>query len=175
MILRAARWSETLCVFCLGFLIAVSLHSCSPDHGLGPTVQGIRGTVYFQGAWPEDVLEVRVVVSKTYPPESFLDLSGYSDAIPLLSDSSSYEIMLASGTYAFVAVACRTSPNWDTQCLLGFYHVEGDPGTPRPVEVRSGDFTDDVDITVAFGGLRDLERAGAGDIVEVTAERKADL
>jgi hypothetical protein len=101
-----------------------------------------------------DILEVRVVVSKAYPPESFLDLSGYSDAIPLQSDSVSYEIELAPGTYALVAVACRRSPNWDTECLLGFYQSEDDRGTPRPVEVRSGGFEDNIDIEVNFDRLQ---------------------
>lgn len=94
-----------------------------------------------------------MVVSKTYPPESFFDLSGYSDAIPVLSDSASYEVGLGPGEYGFVAVACRRSPNWDTECVLGFYHFDDDPGTPQPVEVGSGDFTENVDITVGFGDV----------------------
>ena len=153
MTLFTIRCWDTIAIFCLGLLLFLSLQSCSPDHGLGPVVQGIRGTVYFQGAWPEDILEVRVVVAKDYPPESFLDLSGYSDAIPLVSDSASYEIETAPGSYGFVAVACRRSPNWDTRCLLGVYHVQGDPATPRSVEVPSGDFTCDIDIVVDFDDL----------------------
>jgi hypothetical protein len=151
MIRHGIRYSGILEMLSMGFLMIILLPSCSPDHGLGPTVQGIRGAVYFHGTWPEDILEVRVVVSKTYPPESFFDLSGYSDAIPVLSDSVSYEVGLAPGQYGVVAVACRRSPNWDTQCVLGFYHLDDDPGTPRPVEVGSGDFIENVDITVEFG------------------------
>ena len=151
MILRDIRRADTLGLLWLGVVFAISLQACSTDHGLGPTVQGLRGTVHFNGAWPEDILEIRVVVSKSYPPESFLDLSGYSDAIPLLSDSVSYEIELSPGTYALVAVACRRSPNWNTECLLGFYHRQDDPGTPRSVEVNSGVFTGSVDIGVDFG------------------------
>jgi hypothetical protein len=154
MILHDIRCSHTLGILCLGFLIVLPLQSCSPDHGLGPTVQGIGGTVHFQGTWPGDILEVRVVVSKAYPPESFLDLSGYSDAIPLLSDSVSYEIELAPGTYALAAVACRRSPNWDTECLLGFYQLAEDRGTPHPVEVRSGGFKENINIEVDFDRLR---------------------
>jgi hypothetical protein len=131
----------------LGLLLLIS---CSPDHGLGPTVQGIRGTVHFHGTWPGDILEVRVVVSKTYPPESFLDLSGYSGAIPVPSDSAAYEVRLAPGEYAFVGVACRTSPNWDTQCVLGFYQADDDLSTPKPVEVGAGRFLGDIGIFVDF-------------------------
>ena len=133
------------------------LPSCAPDHGLGPgttagDTQGIRGTVNFTGTWPGDILEVRVVVFKTYPPKSFLDLSGYSDAVPLLSGVIEYDITLAAGEYAFVAVACRRTPSWNTECLLGLYHTPGDPGTPAPVTVSPGGFVDGVDIDVDFGG-----------------------
>jgi hypothetical protein len=135
---------------CLGILMAVVVVSCSPDHGLGPTVQGIRGTVRFQGAWPEDLVEVRVVVFETYPPASFFDLSGYSDPIPLLSDSATYGVELAPGEYGFVAVACSKLPGWDTECVLGFYHVVGEPETPQAVNVESGKYIEDVDIRVEF-------------------------
>jgi hypothetical protein len=145
--------SSALLVLAVGCLVAILLVSCSPDHGLGPTVQGIRGTVHFHGVWPEDLLEVRVVVFKTYPPESFFALSGFSDAIPLLSDAAAYEVMLAPGEYGFVGVACRKSPDWDTGCVLGFYHVPGDPQTPQPVTVGSGEFAEGVDITLEFGTI----------------------
>jgi len=151
--LRNMRRFDAPGIVCMGFLIVLSIQSCSPDHGLGPTVQGIRGTVRFRGSWPENVLEVRVVASETFPPESFLDISGYSEALPLLSDSVAYEIELAPGTYEFVAAACRKSTDWDTDCLLGFHHVEGYPGIPQTVEVRSGGFTGNVDITVDFDDL----------------------
>jgi hypothetical protein len=146
---RAALWAACIAVF-------ISL-SCSPDHGLGPAVQGIRGTVYFQGTWPAGILEVRVVVFKTYPPASFLDLSGYSDAIPLLSDSAAYRVELPPGRYAFVGVVCRESPTWNTECVLGFYHPPGEPEAPKSVEIGSGRFMRGVDVTADFsdsgGGL----------------------
>jgi hypothetical protein len=141
-----------LMIFGLGLWFVTVFPGCAPDHGLAPGIQGVRGTVYFSGAWPGDILEVRVAVFKTYPPGSFLDLSGYSDRIPLLSGSTPYEIELAAGEYAFVVVACRRTPYWDTDCLLGFYDVPGDPGTPAPVNVPSGRFADGVDICVDFGG-----------------------
>jgi hypothetical protein len=147
-----ARHGLHLLVVCLGLSLLAVLPSCSPDHGLGLEIQGIRGTVRFEGTWPDEILEVRVVVFKTYPPESFLDLSGYSDPVPLLSRSISYEIELAAREYAFVAVACRKTPYWNTECLLGFYHTPDEPQTPEPVTVPSGRFKDGVDITVDLGG-----------------------
>lgn len=138
----------------MGYLAIALATSCSLDHGLAPTVQGIRGTVCFQGRWPEDILEIRVVVFRTYPPESFASLSGYSKAIPLPSDSASYKVELAPAEYGFVGVVCRKAPNWDTQCVLAFYHAPSEPEIPMPIEVKGGQFVEHVDMTVEFGDLR---------------------
>jgi hypothetical protein len=127
--------------------------SCAPDHGLEPTNQGIRGTVRFDGTWPNGILEVRVAVFETYPVESFFDLSGYSDSIPVLCDSCAYEVRLPAGQYGIVAVVCRRSSSWDATCLLGFYHDAGEPETPRPVTVNPGMFAAGVDIFVDFHSL----------------------
>jgi hypothetical protein len=107
--------------------------------------------VRFTGAWPEGIVEVRVAVFETYPVESFLDLSGYSDSIPVFSDSSAYEVRLSPGAYGVVTVVCRKSASWDASCLLGFYHEAGDPETPKSVNVSSGTFTGGIDISVDFG------------------------
>jgi hypothetical protein len=117
---------------------------------LGPSDQGIRGTAHFGGAWPDSILEVRVAVFETYPVESFFDLSGYSDSIPLACDSCAYEVRLPAGQYGIVAVVCRRSSSWDATCLLGFYRDAGEPETPRPVTVNPGAFAAGVDIFVDF-------------------------
>lgn len=135
----------------LGVLICTGLSiGCAPDHGLEPTNQGIRGTVHFDGTWPDSILEIRVAVFETYPVESFFDLSGYSDSIPLVCDSSAYEVRLPAGQYGVVAVVCRRSSSWDATCLLGFYRDAGEPETPRPVTVNPGMFAAGVDIFVDF-------------------------
>lgn len=115
-----------------------------------PTNQGVRGTVHFDGTWPDSILEVRVAVFETYPVGSFFDLSGYSDSIPVASDSCAYEVRLPAGNYGIVAVVCRRSPSWDATCLLGFYSDAGEPETPKPVTVNPDMFAAGVDILVDF-------------------------
>ncbi len=94
-----------------------------------------------------------MAVFDTYPVESFLELSGYSDTIPLSSDSAAYEVRLTPGEYAFVVVACRSKPSWDAGCMLGFYHMPSAPDIPQAVTVESGRFLEDIDIDIEFGGL----------------------
>jgi hypothetical protein len=124
--------------------------SCSTDHGLGPTVQGIRGTVHFSGTWPDSILEVRVAVFETYPVTSLLDLSGFSDPLPLLSDSGGYEVELPPGKYPFVAVVCRTTPEWGSTCILSFYPQQESPDLPQRVTVTSGEFIKGINMGVEF-------------------------
>jgi hypothetical protein len=130
--------------------LMLSIQSCSTDHGLGPATQGIRGTVRFSGTWPDSILEIRITVFEHYPVESFLDLTGYSEPIRLLSDSSTYEIDLPPGEYGLVAAACRTAPSWDLHCLLGYFHRPETPQVPEVVIVESGKFLAGIDILVDF-------------------------
>lgn len=147
------------CTMISGLLLCVfAAVGCSPDHGLAPTVQGIRGKVRFGGTWPDSILEVRVAVFETYPVESFLDLSGYSDSIPLGSDSCFYEVSLPPGEYGIVAVVCRQSASWDATCLLGFYYDGGSDETPQAITVRSGAFVEGIDISVDIDGRHAASR-----------------
>jgi hypothetical protein len=146
--------------------VGVALVSCSPDHGLGPSTQGIRGTVHLPVTCPESILEIRVAAFKNYPVESFTDLSGFSDSLARSAGSSFYEITLAPGTYPFVAVVCRTTPSWGTDCVLGFYCSEDPPPTPMSVSVPPGVTVDDIDIwvdlevsAVRFGGAALISRS----------------
>jgi hypothetical protein len=137
----------------VGVILILLVQSCSIDHGLGPTTQGIRGTVSFQGTWPDSILEVRVAVFENYPVESFLDLSGYSESIPLLATSAAYDVSLAPGTYDFIAVACRKTASWDTSCVLGFYQLDDTPGTPASITLEPGCLIEGIDISVNFTRL----------------------
>jgi len=158
-------------LFAIAFVLAVLAQSCSLDHGLEPSgqggnggghsVQGIRGTVHFHGVWPESIVEVRVAVFADYPVVSFFDLSGYSDPVPLASDSAAYDIELAPGSYDFVAVAGRTD-SWLTASVLGFYHTEADPEIPRAVHIESGEYVDGIDITVDFMETGPFAQGGTG-------------
>jgi hypothetical protein len=168
---RAGNRDTTVClvrtVLKAAFVLAVLSQSCSLDHGLEPSVQGISGTIRFHGAWPDTILEVRVAVFADYPVESFVDLSGYSDPAPLLSDSAAYGVQLAPGTYDFIAVAGRTTETWNTGCVLGFYHTETDPETPKAIHLESGEHLEGIDMTVDFGP------SGAAATAEAHSNRDA--
>jgi hypothetical protein len=128
-------------------------NSCSVDHGLGPTSQGIRGTVTFEGSWPDTVQEARVAVLKTYPATAITDLAGFGGGIEPGTADAPYSIELPQGTYPFAGVVCRTGAEWDASsimCVLGYYEQPGSPGAPAPVYVAAGVFSDSVDIIVRF-------------------------
>lgn len=147
------RSDAVLVTLILTVASALAIPSCSLDHGLGPTVQGIRGTVHFVGTWPDSILEVRVAVFEDYPVESFLDLSGFSDPLPLLSDSAAYEVELPPGDYHFVAAVCRATPEWKADCILGFYSWKESPGLPRSVNVPAGTFVSYIHVVVRFSAV----------------------
>lgn len=148
----AARVVAAICLLAAIFIVFID--SCSVDRGLGPTTQGIRGTVIFEGSWPDTIKEARVAVLRTYPATSVTDLAGFSAGIEPGADEVVYVIELSQGTYPFVGVVCRTGAEWDAssiECVLGYYEEPGSIGTPAAVHVAAGTFTDSVDIAVRFG------------------------
>ena len=153
----------------LGLLATcAALVACSPDHGLGPSTQGIRGTVHRTEACPDSILEIRVAAFNNYPVEAFTDLSGFSDSLSRCADSSFYEITLGPGTYPLIAVVCRTSASWGTDCVLGFYCSQDDPATPASISIPSGVTVENVDIwvdpeagAIPFGGRATMFPSGS--------------
>jgi len=134
---------------CHYLILLIVIFSCTIDHGLSPTTQGISGTVTFEGQWADSIAEARVVVLSNYPAATVLDLAGYSESIAPGTSSYDYTIELSPATYPFVGVVCRSGTNWDVsslQCILGFYGGS----QPDSVEVKPGQYTHPIDITVKF-------------------------
>ena len=131
--------------------LAIVLAACSIDHGLGPTTQGISGRATFEGAWPDSIAELRIVVLKYFPARTEFDIAGYSDPVTPGTHSYDYTIEVPPGRYPFVGAICRVRRYWDQRalhCILGFYGT----AYPETVTVESGQFLEQVDIHVTFGG-----------------------
>lgn len=152
IVLARARAVVAACL--LAAALPLLIQSCSVDRGLGPTTQGIRGTVVFEGSWPDSIRGTRVAVLKAFPASGITDLAGYSGEIVPGTTLKDYSIELPEGEYPLVGVVCRTGDVWGpdaVKCVLGFYEDRVTPWEPAAVCVTSGAFTDSVDITVRFG------------------------
>jgi hypothetical protein len=150
-LLAVTRLVPTSCALAAAFMLL--LNSCSVDRGIGPTTQGIRGAVTFEGSWPDSVQEARVAVLRTYPAAAIADLAGFGGEIEPGADEALYAVEVSQGTYPFVGVVCRTGAEWDAtsiKCVLGYYEEPGSQGGPAAVNVVAGAFTDSMDIIVRF-------------------------
>lgn len=115
------------------FLSIVSfffLPGCDIDHGLSPSDptegvrHGIKGTIIFKGAWPENVAEARLVVSKDFPPDPSASADDFifSDPIQIGTDSLSYGLSLQPEIYKIIAIIFREeNQGWDIANILSVY------------------------------------------------------
>jgi hypothetical protein len=139
------------------------------DHGLEPSrpVQpGFSGSIRFQGTWPTDTLEIRLIASqawrkftsfteiitlvintdsvKIYPPPADVGL-------PMGLDSIQYEFSVPPATYRYIAVVQRfgTNPFADWR-IIGVF--DGGNGTQEPVDViiPTNQIVPDINILVDF-------------------------
>lgn len=112
-------------------ILAYSL-ACNIDHGLAPedpfqeVQHGIRGKIIFEygEAWPQDIAETRLVVSRQPPLELSADAEGiiFSDPIPAGVDTFEYVLELDPGTYRFIAVLAREKDRgWNISNVVGIY------------------------------------------------------
>lgn len=133
--------------------------------GIDITVNFTRGTisgsVTFQGDWPENAEEVRVVVYQTYPPASFFLMSGYSDPIPLGVSAHGYTVSLAPGTYEWVIVVWRPAgkfwgPDVFPEGYLGMYTSPSDTTRPGQVVVQQAKVSAGINIAVDFAHMGEV-------------------
>ncbi len=130
-----------------------------------PPESFVNGVVRYVGgapAWPDTMLEVRVVLFDSQPPvaDSVLGAivngnAAFSDTLARFSDSTAYSLNVdgTPRTFRYVVVAGRVGPNllqdWK---MLALYADEANPGTPKPLEVGVGQ-TVRVDFVVDFANL----------------------
>ena len=142
--------------------LVLFIFSCSIGHGLGPEPSekpGISGKITFVGEWPASTSEVRVAVYKNYPPSSFLNISAFSDPLPLNVSETDYFVELLPGVYNWILVAWRSNTQfWSPDNVLGFYKESPESASPTPVRVREKTSTKDINIIADFNNLKSIEQ-----------------
>ncbi|MFQ5604743.1 MAG: hypothetical protein ACE5HS_15850 [bacterium] len=158
--------------------LALSLLQCDLDHGLQVKKElnniphGIKGTLTFNGAWPENMAEARLVAAANFPPEPSdpLDSFIFSDPIQIGVETLDYGLMLNPASYQIIAVIFREkATSWDIANILSVYSPLSSctiiPDLSRAVEIESDTtVVEGVDISV------DLTKGSIGGRVEITGE-----
>lgn len=159
-------------LFIVLFMVSFAIISC--EHGLAPPPkeiieQGITGTIYYKGTFPDSLKEHRLFAAKMYRKFRSMNeimmliLSG-SDSIqiyppiiqPSLSltkeDSIKYRFVLEPVLYRYIAVAQTTGAIFDSSKwkIVGVYSLDSINWDPRPILVGNGSFVDSINITVDY-------------------------
>lgn len=152
-------------------IISALALSCYKGHGLSPTAlgdnaTGIRGTITFQGEWPDSTKEVRVAVLRQYPRgisdnDSLMafvitNLVANSDTIPRGSETYDFAMQLEPDVYAWIIVAWFPDiPLYflGVKELGAYYRDPDDMEIPTPVSVVNGIMTEGVDIIADFENI----------------------
>ncbi|MDP2209459.1 MAG: hypothetical protein Q8K98_11930 [Bacteroidota bacterium] len=154
------------------FLFSFAIISC--DHGLAPPPkekieQGISGTIYYRGAFPDSLKEHRLFAAKmdrkfrSMNEIMTLILSG-SDSIQIYpsilqsplsltkEDSIKFRFVLPPALYKYLAVAQTTGAIFDSSQwkIVGVYSLDSINWVPRPILIGSGEFVDSINITVDY-------------------------
>lgn len=135
------------------------IFTCKNDNGLKPESlepepTGISGKVTFIGNWPAGTdYYVAIGVVSRYPPQDIMDISAYSDPIPINTTEYDYFLELSPGTYAGVAAAWASVQDIYNPVMLGFYSSTEDAAVPSPVTVEEGKTTKNINITADFSVL----------------------
>jgi len=152
---------------CFIFLIMGFMVIASCDHGLSPEVAdidpGFQGELRVMSTWPpkDSVRDLRVVAFRNYPPKDILSevINGsavFSDELPYGETSISYLIQdeTLSGAFSYIVVAQNYGgdPFQDWRAV-GVYTLSGDVRQPTALDLGSGNFISEVDITVDFYDL----------------------
>ncbi len=159
---------KNLLIILLFFLII----SC--DHGLAPPPkekieQGIAGTIYYKGKFPDSLKEHRLFAAKMFRKFRSMNeimsliLSG-SDSIQIYpsilqsplsltkEDSIKYKFVLPPALYRYIAVAQTSGGIFDSSKwqIVGVYSRDTVNWPPSQVLVGTGYFVDSVNITVDY-------------------------
>lgn len=114
-------------IIILSMLSAYYFISCDVDHGLGvdelsgKIKHGIKGTIIFNGQWPENIAETRLVAAVNFPPDP-ADTLFFSDPIPFGIETFDYEFSLEPDTFRIIGVITREmGEDWNISNLLAVY------------------------------------------------------
>ena len=145
------------------FFLLVILYAC--DHGIAPkpTQTGISGTIYYKN-WPplEQILMLKLVVFREYPPENIVEevTSGraifypedLTTSLPLDVDSTFFFVEMDTGNYEYIVVAQQygTLTQW---LAVGQYDTTPSDPMPTGITVYQDEILSDINIYVDFDSL----------------------
>lgn len=157
------------------FVISCTILSC--DHGLAPPPkkiieQGITGTIYYKGTFPDSLKEHRLFAAKMYRKFRSMNeimtliLSG-SDSIQIYpsilqsplslikEDSIKFRFVLPPALYKYIAVAQTTGAIFDSSKwkIVGVYTSDTLRIVPNQVSIEPGKFIENVNIYVDYDNL----------------------
>lgn len=155
--------------YCSIFLILFLLSFAGCEHGLvPPEVQpGFGGVISYQGAWPADTIDLRLVASKAYRRFSSMDeiirLVLVTDSVKVYPPigqaglkmgvkETRYQFFVEPGEYKLVGLFYRYGSqifhDWRLVGLYGTY--TSSELFPTAVVVKPGEFVDGIDFLVDF-------------------------
>ncbi|MDI6803281.1 MAG: hypothetical protein QME58_05470 [Bacteroidota bacterium] len=157
------------------FVVSCAILSC--DHGLAPPPkekieQGITGTIYYKGTFPDSLKEHRLFAAKmdrkfrSMNEIMMLILSG-SDSIQIYpsilqsplslikEDSIKFRFVLPPALYKYIAVAQTTGAIFDSSKwkIVGVYSSDSMRITSDEIFVEPGKFLENVNIYVNYDSL----------------------
>lgn len=161
--------------FILIIIVFLILSGC--DKGLTPPIpekvdQGISGTIYYRGNFPDSLKEHRLIAAKMYRKYRSINeilnliLTG-SDSIQIFPsiaspplplqkiDSLRYRFSLPPSVYKYIAVVQTTGELLDSTRwrIVGVYGKMDGTFQPDSVEVKIGEFIENVNINVDYNNL----------------------
>lgn len=156
-------------------LLTILVFGC--DKGLSPPVpekidQGIAGVIYYKGNFPDSLKEHRLIAAKMYRKYRSINeilnliLTGSdsiqifppiaSPSLPLYKiDSLSYRFSLPPAIYKYIAIVQTTGALMDSTKwkIVGVYTEQVDTFQPGTVEVKLGQYVEEVNINVDYNNL----------------------
>ena len=139
------------CYMLLVLGIALLSLQCEIDAGLTPVNSSIRGTIFFEGEWPEETEFVQVMASTKFPPTGTQDLI-FGDPIPFGVDSSEFILWVPPGDYQAIGVVWKEKQQaWNVTNILGMYFQSQTDFLPSNVVLEGKEsHVDSVDIVAKF-------------------------
>lgn len=151
-------------------IIFVAFVAVSCNHGIEPAPEinvepGFSGTVYFNGTWPDDILQTRIVLFKEplLSAEDFntLNLRYISEIIPKDTKEYNYTTLsedaalanIESGEYAYLAVAqskALFSLSRQDWFVVGIYTIPPDTVNPAKLIIPENRFLKNINIKCDF-------------------------
>lgn len=156
------------------FILSTLIISC--DHGLAPPPkekieQGILGTIYYKGTFPDSLKEHRLFAAKMYrkfrsmneiiglilsASDSIQIYPSITQSLPLTKiDSLNYRFVLPPAVYKYIAVAQTTGAILDSSKwkIVGIYSSDSLRIIPDQVNIEPGKFIENVNIHVDYDKL----------------------